>query len=578
MCINKVIMNKINNIFDKLLFDYIRDNKLLVLIYISIVLFTFPAQSVILPQFYSKLFESIKNTSSKSKNVINNFFESIKKKNTIGLIYIVILIWIGIIIFYAIKNSFEAKIVPDYLSFVRGIIFEKTIEKHKNNYEDIRVGEHITRILDVSRNMRDSLSWGMSEILPIMLAMLCIISYFFYVNKYVGLLMLAGFTITGIIIYCLGKKCINVAAKREAYYLLMSEKFHDSFGNLMNIYLNNSDKQEIKSNHDIEKKHTELYKEQLIVTRNTIIILCVLSVATFIGVVLLMYNFLKKNVISKQAFISVWIILIYYIGYLIQMSMELPHFLTRLGNIKNSAEFLNSILESSGGTKMKDTITNGSIEFKNVNFRYPRNEEYVLNNFNLTIDGEEKLGILGTSGSGKTTAMKLLLGMYPIESGSIIIDGVDISTIDENYLRKEVNYVNQRTALFNDTVLNNIKYGHENLSTEEVLELLNHYQLDTVYSKLKEGVNTNAGVHGGNLSLGMQKVTMLLRGLFRDSKIIILDEPLAGLDANTRTKIMNVIKDKCNGKTLIVITHDKEIIPHMDRVENLTGPPKLTNV
>ena len=104
MCINKVIMNKINNIFDKLLFDYIRDNKLLVLIYISIVLFTFPAQSVILPQFYSKLFESIKNTNSRSKNVINNFFESIKKKNTIGLIYIVILIWIGIIIFYAIKN------------------------------------------------------------------------------------------------------------------------------------------------------------------------------------------------------------------------------------------------------------------------------------------------------------------------------------------------------------------------------------------------------------------------------------------------------------------------------------------
>ena len=104
--------------------------------------------------------------------------------------------------------------------------------------------------------------------------------------------------------------------------------------------------------------------------------------------------------------------------------------------------------------------------------------------------------------------------------------------------------------------------------------VLQKYKLDSVYSKLREGVYTNAGVHGGNLSLGMQKVTILLRGLFRKSKIVVLDEPLAGLDANTRVKIMNLIKDRCQNKTLIVITHDKEIIPYMDRVENLTGPPK----
>jgi ABC-type multidrug transport system fused ATPase/permease subunit len=187
----------------------------------------------------------------------------------------------------------------------------------------------------------------------------------------------------------------------------------------------------------------------------------------------------------------------------------------------------------------------------------------------LNIRSGEKIAILGTSGSGKTTAMKLLVGMYPISSGSITIDNTDIQEIDLRYLRDQTNYVNQRTMLFNDTILSNIRYGHANLTDERILSVLRNYQLDVVFSKLNDGVHTIAGVHGGNLSLGMQKVTMLMRGLFRTAKIVVLDEPLAGLDSQTRGKVMRLIKDVCKDKTLIVITHDREIIPYMDRVENI---------
>jgi ABC-type transport system involved in cytochrome bd biosynthesis fused ATPase/permease subunit len=117
--------------------------------------------------------------------------------------------------------------------------------------------------------------------------------------------------------------------------------------------------------------------------------------------------------------------------------------------------------------------------------------------------------------------------------------------------------------------LNNIKFGNS-VSNTEIEYVIKKYQLETVYAGLNEGLETNTGVNGGNLSLGMQKVTILLRGIFKDSKIIIFDEPLAGLDANTRQKIIKLITEYCNGKTVIIITHDKEILPYMNRIINIS--------
>ena len=213
------------------------------------------------------------------------------------------------------------------------------------------------------------------------------------------------------------------------------------------------------------------------------------------------------------------------------------------------------------------------MRFQNVTFAYPGSKHPILRNFNLEVSSGEKVALLGMSGSGKTTAMKLLVGMYPPPAvGTIEVDRIRVENIDNRHLRAKVNYVNQRTQLFNKSILENIKYGNPRLKEKKIIETLQTYQLDAVFDKLKNGIHTNAGVHGGNLSLGMQKVTMLLRGLYKPAKIVILDEPLAGLDAKTRDKIMSFIMDMCADKTLLIITHDQEVIPHMDRVVNLSKP------
>ena len=140
-------------------------------------------------------------------------------------------------------------------------------------------------------------------------------------------------------------------------------------------------------------------------------------------------------------------------------------------------------------------------------------------------------------------------------------------------MRKKVVYANQKTILYDISVIDNIKYGN-NTDTENIIKLLNDYKLLELFSGLKDGINSDSGVQGNELSGGMQKIVILLRAIFKaeenKSNILIFDEPLAGLDEKTRKKIIKLIQDKCSNMTLIIITHDKEILPFMDRVIDLS--------
>ena len=141
-----------------------------------------------------------------------------------------------------------------------------------------------------------------------------------------------------------------------------------------------------------------------------------------------------------------------------------------------------------------------------------RFKEFLFDKLNLQIHGGESTAVMGRSGSGKTTLMKMLVGLYKPEKGKITIDGININTLNLEYLRDTVNYINQTTKMFDDTVIYNMKYGNE-ASEKDIISKLKKYKLDEVFNDLPDGVNGKAGLHGGNLSGGMQKVTILMRGL-----------------------------------------------------------------
>ncbi len=177
---------------------------------------------------------------------------------------------------------------------------------------------------------------------------------------------------------------------------------------------------------------------------------------------------------------------------------------------------------------------------------------------------------MGKSGSGKTTIMKLLIKMKEPSKGIIYMDGQDSSSLCQKDVRDNIYYVNQRTILFDESVIYNFQYGND-IKEEHIIKMLHKYELYDMYNTLHAGLNTSCGVNGSNLSLGMQKVLMVMRGILKPNKsVIIFDEPLTSLDKNTRKKIVTLITEETKGKTVIIISHDPEILPYSDNTIQLT--------
>jgi len=215
-----------------------------------------------------------------------------------------------------------------------------------------------------------------------------------------------------------------------------------------------------------------------------------------------------------------------------------------------------------------------SIKLNNVSYKYDEKSNYILKNVNIHFEHKKINVITGKSGSGKTTIMKLIVKLYKPTKGSIQYDELNSVDICETDVRENIYYVNQRTILFEESVLYNLQYGNDT-TKEDVIKLLETYDLLDYYSPLEFGIESNSGVNGSHLSLGMQKIIMVVRGILKPNKgVLILDEPLSSLDKETRQKIVNMIVHETKNKTVIAISHDPEILPYADNVIHLQRKEK----
>ena len=556
--------------YDIFILNFLRENYLSLIFYLFIIFFNFPLESVALPRIYGILFDKIK--VFKNEN-FTDVYANIMKMNLSGSIISIFFIWTIIIVTYGIKHHLESSLVPGYMNYIRKVLYEHTINAFKEQYTDVKAGEYLSRMLELMRNAKDLFQYSLGGFLPYMISMLFSVAYLSYSDFNIGKILIGSLVVVCIICYYGGVYLINKVGERENYMNeVVNQGIQNSIDNLMNIYINNESENDINTNKKVEDKGRDLMTHIMIVQNIIITLSNAIVLLAYFSSLYVLYTYLKNSKISTAKIIAFILILGNILSDAFDITSGYIHnIIYKLGIIDAAQPFMKQIFIDKTERDVTDVINKGDIRFKDIVFRYDENSEDVLfNELNLKLTGGTKIGIMGRSGSGKTTLMKMLVGLYKPEEGEISIDGVDINVMNIDYLRSHVNYVNQRTQLFEESILYNMKYGN-NISDDEILEKLKKYKLDEVFSDLPGGVTANAGLNGGNLSGGMQKLAILMRGILKGGNIIILDEPLAGLDKKTISRTIDMIIEETQGKTLLVITHDNSILPYMDRVVDINN-------
>jgi ABC-type multidrug transport system fused ATPase/permease subunit len=207
----------------------------------------------------------------------------------------------------------------------------------------------------------------------------------------------------------------------------------------------------------------------------------------------------------------------------------------------------------------------GEIKFENMYFSY-KDDEPVLENFSLTINAGETLALVGHTGSGKSSIGKLIARFYEYQGGRLLIDGVDIRTLDLANYRARLGIVTQSPFLFDGTILNNIRYGKSGASDEEVERVAHLVGGGDWIKALPNGLLTEVGERGGNLSMGQRQLVALARVQLQNPSIFILDEATASVDPFTETLIQEGLDTVLEGRTSIVIAHRLSTVRNADRI------------
>jgi ATP-binding cassette subfamily B protein len=248
------------------------------------------------------------------------------------------------------------------------------------------------------------------------------------------------------------------------------------------------------------------------------------------------------------------------------LSKRFLEFFEHIGNVANGVHTIiqpHEIIDRDNA--INHAITKGSIEFRQVYFSYS-SEKRVFTNLSVTIQPGERVGLVGFSGSGKSTFVNLILRLFDPQSGQILIDGVDIKDMTQEALHSQISLIPQDPSLFHRTLLENILYGRLEASEAELIEAARKAYADDFIAQMKEGYDSLVGERGVKLSGGQRQRIAIARVILKDAPILILDEATSSLDSITEKAIQDTLDSAMNGKTVIVVAHRLSTIAHLDRI------------
>lgn len=529
-----------------IILEYFSNNKKVLLLYFILGL-SAPIINVVLPHYYGKLLAEIKK--SKSFYDIRNLFIQ-----AIGL-------WLLAQILYSSMDRIDQVVLPRLQAYVRNKLIDAFIDNTRYTTQEINMGDVISKLLKVPIIVKEIFTQLRYVFLPAGMTVLFAVGYFYYVEWKLGFLSSLLIVLGGLLIYQQSKQSLTTSCDADTSQNELYEEIADILANVSSIHTACTTEQEkqyieAKTQQNIQDFSNVIHStgkiKLLFNTYYIILMTCIVGYSVYLS---------RTEQISTDSVASIIIIVLYLINQLSQVSGEIRDFFVNLGVVKMIDQTLDTIEQTNKQFDTADMVTlkdaGDSIQFDSVWFKYPDTETYILRNFCLSIPSKQKICIRGKIGTGKTTFIDLLLRFKTPTKGSIFIDNVPIHTMNILHLRRNIGYIPQETRLFNRTILENITYGTDK-TRHDVEGIMKKYNIEL------PDLNRMAGKYGESLSGGQKQLIHLLRCLMKDTPVLILDEPTASVDWETKQYILSIIHN--TEKTMIVVSHDPDVMSCCDTI------------
>jgi ATP-binding cassette subfamily C protein LapB len=287
---------------------------------------------------------------------------------------------------------------------------------------------------------------------------------------------------------------------------------------------------------------------------------------SYAAVVVLGVGMIAKQELTMGGLIACSILSSRAIAPLAQISQLLSRMTTTRTAYRQLNEMMNQPPEGPAGEGLKPRGLKGRIEFRNVGFRYPGAAEPTLDGINFTVEPGEHVALLGPVGSGKSTILRLVLGLYPPEDGVVMIDGTDIRQLDPGELRRHIGVALQESVLLTGSIRENIGLGREAVDDEELLRAATLSGTHGFIGQIANGYDLRLADRGEGLSGGQRQSIALARALAGRPPIVVFDEPTSAMDTQTEMALIQRLQDELAGRTVVLVTHRPPLLQLVSRI------------
>jgi len=512
--------------------------------------------STIVPIFMKKIVDIISGSGGRAEMF----------KPVIGVLFIAAGIEAGRWLCSRLATIFDITFLSRMLSEINNASFRRlhlnSFSFFSNNFSGslVKKVNYFTRAFE---NLADNFLWGL---IPIATSMAVIVSVLFLRDKTMGLgalgWLVVFFTLNLFFSRWKYKYDImaNEAVSRTTGFLA------DTITNSSCLKLYNGYQREVKSfadlNEEVRRKNVFTWGMEELFNAISSFLMIILEV----GLLWFALKLWRDGIFTPGDFVLVQTYVIIIIGQSWQFGRIVRTFYRSFSDAEEMTVLLQTtpeILDKPGAKNLK--VSEGKIEFRQVLFCYHETRK-ILEDFNLTIKPGEKIALIGPSGAGKTTVIKLLLRNFDLTGGHILIDGQDIAGVTQESLWQNISLVPQDPVLFHRTLKENIRYGRPEASDEEVVEASKMAHCHEFISGLSEAYDTFVGERGIKLSGGERQRVAIARAILRNAPILVLDEATSSLDSESERLIQDALEKLMRDKTVIVIAHRLSTIRKMDRI------------